>query len=126
MEERTQRAEVEALLDARLEQLMRTRAAMRTSADGERGAELAHLDNHPGDGASTLHDEELDATAEIFMDEERRRIDEARRALADGRYGICLECHRPIPAARLKAVPEAVRCVDCQRHFEGSHRQRTV
>lgn len=121
-----QRAEVEALLDARLEQLTRTRAAMRRSAEGMRGSELSHLDNHPGDGAATLHDEELDATAELFMDEERRRIDEARRALADGSYGVCRDCHKPIPAERLRAVPEAVRCLECQRHFEGFHRQRTV
>jgi DnaK suppressor protein len=120
-----EREQIEARLDARLEELVRTRLAMRRSGDGMRDSELAHVDNHPGDHGTELHDEELDETTEIFLEEERRRIDEARRALAEGRYGICLVCHRQIPPERLKAVPEAVRCLDCQRHFEADHRLRT-
>lgn len=27
---------------------------------------------------------------------------------------VCLDCHDPIPARRLKACPHAVRCTDCQ------------
>jgi DnaK suppressor protein len=119
------RDEIEARLDARLEQLVRTRAALRRSGEGMRDSELAHLDNHPGDVATDLHDEELSETTEIFLDEEERRIAEARRALADGSYGTCTNCGREIPAARLEAMPEAVRCVDCQRLFEGRHRQQT-
>jgi DnaK suppressor protein len=120
-----QRAEIEARLDARLERLARTRAALRRSGEGMRDSELAHIDNHPGDMATDLHDEELWETTEIFLDEEERRIGEARRALADGTYGKCLDCGREIPAARLEVMPEAVRCVDCQRLFEGRHRQQT-
>lgn len=30
----------------------------------------------------------------------------------------CIDCGEPIPAARLKAVPGALRCVECQRLFE--------
>lgn len=111
-------------MDERLAELARTRAAMKRSGDGMRDSELAHIDNHPGDFATDLHDEELDETTGIFLDEEERRIAEARRALVDGTYGICRDCHKPIPADRLLAVPEAVRCLDDQRHFEGLHRQR--
>ena len=119
-----ERKRIAALLDARLEELVRTRASMHRSAEGMRDSEVSHLDNHPGDYGTELHEEELDETTEIFLEEERRRIEEARRALADGSYGICRECHRRIPPERLAAVPEAVRCLDCQRHFEGLHRQR--
>ena len=111
-------------MDARLAELVRTRTAMKRSSEGMRDSEFAHVDNHPGDMATELHDEELDETTGIFLDEEERRIAEARRALADGTYGICKDCHKPIPAERLLAVPEAVRCLDDQRHFEGLHRQR--
>jgi RNA polymerase-binding transcription factor DksA len=126
MEEMTQdeRERIGARLDARLEELVRTRAAMRRSGQGMRDSELAHVDNHPADEGSELHEQEVDATTEIFLEEEERRIAEARLALADGTYGTCKGCGRPIPAQRLKAVPEAVRCIDCQRHFEGRHRQR--
>ncbi len=120
-----ERERIEARLDARLEELVHTRAAMRRSSAGMRDSELAHVDNHPGDLGSELHDEELDETTEIFLEEEERRIDEARRALADGTYGMCKACGRPISPERLAAVPEAVRCIDCQRHFEGRHRQQT-
>ena len=119
------RERIEALLDARLAELVRTRLAMRRSSDGMRDSELAHVDQHPGDAASELHDEELDETTRIFLEEEERRIDEARMALAAGTYGICKDCHRPIPPERLQAVPEAVRCLGDQRRFEGLHRQHT-
>jgi RNA polymerase-binding transcription factor DksA len=119
-----ERERIEALLDARLRQLSDTRDAMRRSGEGMRGSELSALDNHPGDLGSELHDEELDETTELFLDEEERRIAEARRALADGSYGSCRDCGRPIQPERLQAVPEAVRCISCQRRFEGEHRQR--
>jgi DnaK suppressor protein len=118
-----ERERIEARLDARLDELKRTRVAMHRESDGMRGSELAHVDNHPGDLGTETHEEELDETAEIFFDEEERRIAEARRALADGSYGICVNCHRTIPPERLGAVPEAVRCLNCQRLFEGLHRQ---
>jgi DnaK suppressor protein len=120
-----ERAKIKARLDARLEELARTRAALRRSSDGIRTSELAHLDNHPADTGSDLHDEEVDETTEIVLDEEEHRIGEALRALADGSYGTCQDCGRAIPPGRLRAIPEAVRCIDCQRHFEGRHRQRT-
>jgi RNA polymerase-binding transcription factor DksA len=116
---------IESRLDARLEELIRLRAAMRRSSAGMRDSELAHVDNHPGDIASDLLEEEIEQTEEIFIEEGERRIGEARRALADGSYGTCRDCAREIPAERLAAVPEAVRCVDCQRRFEGRHRQQT-
>jgi RNA polymerase-binding transcription factor DksA len=120
-----ERERIEARLDARLDELKRTRVAMHRESDGMRGSELAHVDNHPGDLGTETHEEELDETAEIYFEEEERRIAEARRALADGSYGICANCHRPIPPERLRAVPEAVRCLNCQRLFEGLHRQHT-
>jgi RNA polymerase-binding transcription factor DksA len=122
--EPAQQRMIESKLEARLEHLVHTRALMRSSSDGMRDSELSHLDNHPGEYATELHDEELDVTTEIFLEEEERRIAEARRALVDGTYGSCWNCHRPISLERLEAVPEAVRCLDCQRHFEGLHRQR--
>jgi RNA polymerase-binding transcription factor DksA len=119
-----ERERIEAALDARLADLVRTRAAMLKSGDGLRGSELADIDQHPADGASDLYEEELEETERLIMDAEQRRIDDARRAIADGTYGTCRNCGRSIPAERLDAVPEAVRCLDCQRHFDGYQRQR--
>jgi RNA polymerase-binding transcription factor len=45
-------------------------------------------------------------------------IDEALRRLEAGTYGECAECGTEIPAARLKALPFAVLCVNCQQQEE--------
>jgi RNA polymerase-binding transcription factor len=112
-------------LEKRLAEIAAMREAVRLSGQGMTESELAtDVDNHPGDLGTETHERELDATTEIFLEEEERRIEEARRALRDGTYGTCVNCGREIPAERLEAEPEAVRCLDCQRHFEGQHRQR--
>ena len=43
---------------------------------------------------------------------------EALDRLENGSYGVCKDCGGRIPAARLKAKPEAVRCIACQASFE--------
>lgn len=32
---------------------------------------------------------------------------------------VCLDCGEPIPAARLRVLPNAVRCVECQAEHDG-------
>jgi len=44
-----------------------------------------------------------------------KKIDEALRRLADGTYGDCAECGQKIAEARLKALPFASTCRDCQK-----------
>jgi DnaK suppressor protein len=41
------------------------------------------------------------------------RIERALAKLDEGTYGICDRCERPIPAARLRAMPDSVLCVEC-------------
>jgi DnaK suppressor protein len=119
-----ERERIEARLEARLAELVHTRASIVRSAQGLRGSELSDIDQHSADGASDLYEEELDETEYLILEAEERRIDDARRALAEGTYGTCRNCGQPIAPERLEAAPEAVRCIDCQRHFEGCHRQR--
>jgi len=47
-----------------------------------------------------------------------RKIDEALQRLEDGTYGVCVECDAKIGEARLKAVPFASTCRDCQEQQE--------
>jgi len=37
----------------------------------------------------------------------------ALEKIEDGTYGICVDCGKPIPVARLDALPSATLCVDC-------------
>lgn len=48
----------------------------------------------------------------------RNQINEALRRLNEGTYGICEDCGRHVSPERLKAVPFARRCVECQRKAE--------
>jgi DnaK suppressor protein len=41
-------------------------------------------------------------------------IETALRRLKSGRWGVCSECSTEIPAARLRALPFAERCRECQ------------
>jgi DnaK suppressor protein len=47
-----------------------------------------------------------------------RDIDGALERLEAGSHGICQPCGNAIPAARLKAVPWARYCIDCQERVE--------
>jgi DnaK suppressor protein len=52
-------------------------------------------------------------------------IDEALQRLADGSFGLCLDCGNAIATARLHANPVALRCVACQdklEHASGIHK----
>ncbi len=64
--------------------------------------------------------------AEIDRDlEELRAIDAALLRVADGSYGDCTACDKPIDPKRLEITPQALRCIDCQTLFERTHFQRT-
>ncbi len=50
---------------------------------------------------------------------ELQRIDILiRRVLKDQQFGICEDCGKQIPVERLLIVPDAIRCVPCQRELE--------
>ena len=51
-----------------------------------------------------------------------RRIDEAIVRLGGGTYGLCSECGGKIAEARLKALPFALTCRDCQEQEEAAER----
>lgn len=57
--------------------------------------------------------------AEIEVDRHRLHdIEQAQLRLAEGRYGICIDCAAEIPAPRLLAQPTAIRCTECQAQAE--------
>ena len=50
-----------------------------------------------------------------------RQIDEAIHRLEHGSYGLCAECQVEIPEPRLRALPFAELCRDCQVRQEELH-----
>jgi DnaK suppressor protein len=55
-----------------------------------------------------------------------RKIDEALLRLDEGTYGICSECDDSISEMRLKALPFATLCRDCQEQAEESEAVRNA
>jgi DnaK suppressor protein len=55
------------------------------------------------------------------------KIDAALRRLEEGTYGDCFECGEQISEARLRALPFAVRCKDCEEAREtAEQRERAM
>jgi DnaK suppressor protein len=56
------------------------------------------------------------------VDTLKAQLENVDRALAKidaGTYGICEDCGKEIPPARLEARPESIRCVDCKMKAAG-------
>ena len=55
------------------------------------------------------------------------KIEEALRRLEEGTFGYCFECGEEISEKRLRALPFAVRCKDCEEQKEAvEQRQRQL
>lgn len=74
--------------------------------------------NHPADEAVALLDRAgRDAIARVLR-EDMVQVDRALDRVAEGRYGLCEDCHQPIPPKRLEVRPTATLCVSCQAQRE--------
>lgn len=107
-----QRSELTARRASYSDQATRLAAAVEELADTGHSPDLA--DDEGFAEADPVHVERdralsLAAAARHRVDE----IDAAIRRLDAGAYGACRSCRRPIPVARLEAVPEATQCVSC-------------
>jgi DnaK suppressor protein len=83
----------------------------------ERSKELRRA-REPGRLESDPPRDEVDAGWEQLIADEEQRVEAARKALEEGSYGTCADCRAPIPPSRLEAVPDAARCIECQRRHE--------
>jgi len=70
-------------------------------------------------------------TAEVESDAMDRRVrmvkqvDLALRRLAEGAYGFCADCGEEIGVERLRSLPFALRCRDCQEAWEAAEGRST-
>ena len=72
--------------------------------------------SHSGDSAEQAQERENDEVVDAIGNETAQSIRVIQAALArieDGTYGECAGCGEDIGQARLEAVPEATRCVNC-------------
>jgi len=91
----------------------------------EEGSAKYHYSNHPAEAVEAEPDDDL-AFALIQMKAEvLERVNEAVRHFDEGTYGYCVDCGEVIASSRLRAMPFAVRCRDCEDTREDEeHRER--
>jgi DnaK suppressor protein len=107
--------ELAATLGAAREQALHDLAELTGSYDDlVATAALSNADDeHDPEGATFAAERsQLDALVRAARDR-LDEIDAASARLAEGRYGICESCGRPIAPARLEARPVARTCIDC-------------
>ena len=95
------------LLAAERERVERALARLRHDDTGE------PPDNaDPGNLASELYQDELDAGLAEDLREDLAAVERAEARLAAGTYGVSVESGKPIPDERLEAIPTAERTAE--------------
>jgi RNA polymerase-binding protein DksA len=89
------------------------RAAEAIAQDIAAPGELSHLPTHPAD--QDVEGLDVEVAVGHTQDEMLEAIRVALARIDQGTYGQCEKCGRPISQERLRAVPYATQCVDCQR-----------
>jgi len=115
--------ELKAILEERRREIMsEVQGRMRdVRAEGAGSAVQGVLD--------AAESSELDIQDEIefaliqMKAETLHKIDEALRRLEEGTYGYCFECGDEISEKRLRALPFAVRCKDCEEARENAEQR---
>ncbi len=72
-------------------------------------------DNHLADTASETFERELDEGLEEDAERQLHEVEAALERIENGSYGTCETCGKPIPEARLEAIPWATHCVEDAR-----------
>lgn len=108
-------------------------AQYRAALEAERErlvAELGEVIQAPGQmtygsqaaAASQVFEQQRDLALRDRAEQHLAMVDAALARLADGTFGTCLRCARPIAPARLEALPWAAHCIECQSAIDKGRR----
>ena len=92
--------------------------AQRGGRVGRAEAAAEARENVGDDWAQADAERDLSIALEERESAELVAIDAALKRIADGSYGLCVDCGVSIATARLHANPTALRCVGCQDKAE--------
>lgn len=81
-------------------------------------------DEHDPDGSTASLDQARDVALLARTEQTLTELAAAAQRLADGTYGVCQICGRPVGAERLLARPETAVCVDCASLATRERRRR--
>lgn len=118
-------AELKKMLEGRRRELLSEVQGKMRSVRTDTGREREILDQ--GETSEIDIQEDIELALIQMKAETLGRVNEALRRLEEGSYGNCFECGDEISEARLRALPFAVRCKDCEEAREtAEHRERTM
>jgi len=80
--------------------------------------DLSNVPIHMADVGTDNYERELMIELIQNGEESVRSIDTALEKIEDGTFGVCELCAKKTTKERLKAVPYAKLCIDCQREEE--------
>jgi len=103
--------ELVASLEALRDELEARAAALRSGADVPSGG--ISFGKRVGEGTNIAIERFTDVAIHDQLLHQMAAIDAALARVADGTYGICEVCQRPIAVERLEAIPWAATCVSC-------------
>ena len=104
--------EFRTLLQAKRQKLL-DEVREKIAASGE-GLNFANQSKITEDDAFADAAAEIDVAMVIRESQELRDIEVALARIAEGSYGVCIDCSGEIGRAQLKADPTAKRCLPCQ------------
>ena len=90
------------------------------------GAEKPHEVLDEGETSESDIQEDIEFALIQMKAETLNKIDEALNRLEEGRFGVCYECGDEISQQRLRALPFAVRCKDCEEAREVAQQRERV
>jgi len=118
--------ELRTMLDERRRELLREVQGKIRDVRAE-GSEKPHEVLDPGETSEADIQEDIEFALIQMKAETLNKINEALARLDEGRYGHCFECGDEISEQRLRALPFAVRCKDCEEARENAAlRERTL
>ena len=121
---RAQRASVRMLVDRRRELLNEIQSRVRFVR--EVGSSKDHHSSPLAETVEPEPEDDLEFALIQMKSEMLETVNEAVRCFDAGAYGYCVDCGEVITSARLRAMPFAVRCRECEEARENEqHRERT-
>lgn len=101
--------------------LLKRRDALRKALAGDLSLLKELREQTSGDVVDFALDSAQDEISSQLAEVESRelaQIEGALEMMREGKYGVCEGCDKPIPLARLQALPYAATCIECQREAE--------
>jgi len=79
-----------------------------------------------GESSEVDIQEDIEFALIQMKSETLNKINEALRRLEEGTYGNCFECGEEVAEARLRALPFALRCKDCEEARETAEQRERM